>query len=616
MLASSATGAFYTNNTDWAGANWALANGDVVGGIHTNVGQFSIPSGAIVTVQPYAAAATNMGRVTVFAASADIQGTLSANQAGFPTQTGPGAGAGRAGGGYGGHGSTGDGGLGGSPYGSVREPVDLGSGGSFSNTGYVAGRGGGAIRIWVAGVLILDGALSANGQNGVSNWTGGGSGGSVWLSAATVSGSGSVTANGGNGTSQGGGGSGGRIAFTTGNNTFAGTYKAQGGTGARGPAGNGTFNFMDHYGPGDDLLIKAHIALPPATDWSFRNLAVSSNVTFEIQSTTAVVSRVKVVQNVLIPATAQLSANGLGHARFSGPGAGVGRGGASFGGRGSQSAGAGIAPNPFGSVRAPDQLGSGGANLEYGGRGGGALLLNADGTVTVHGMISADGWPPINGWGGPGSGGSVSITAGVIAGAGIVQANGGTATSGGAGGGRIAFTTATNRFTGIIRATGSGSGAFNRAGHGTFNFADHFGPTNDLVISGDIALPPATNYSFRSLTVTNGATLEIQSTPEIATLITVATEVVVAPGAAIVADDLGFANKQGPGAAIDRSGWGGRIAVWHGTIREHEKADILVGKTFSRLFIETMPPDAFAGEAWGARRTEQHSHPNRARKSG
>ena len=43
MTAGVASAAYFTNDTNWAGADWTLANGDIISGIHTNVGQFLIP---------------------------------------------------------------------------------------------------------------------------------------------------------------------------------------------------------------------------------------------------------------------------------------------------------------------------------------------------------------------------------------------------------------------------------------------------------------------------------------------------------------------------------------------------------------------------------------------
>src|SRR6185295_11848934 len=76
-----------------------------------------------------------------------------------------------------------------SVYGSLFAPTGLGSGGGVFTKG---ARGGGAIRLSVAGELRVDGLLSANGANGPAHADGGGSGGSVWAQAATFSGAGLV----------------------------------------------------------------------------------------------------------------------------------------------------------------------------------------------------------------------------------------------------------------------------------------------------------------------------------------------------------------------------------------------------------------------------------------
>src|SRR5690606_35373083 len=77
----------------------------------------------------------------------------------------------------------------------------------------------------VAHDVVVDGSLSADGENGQSTVSatrhvGGGAGGSIWLTAASVSGSGTISASGGSGsqsnaTGARGGGGGGRIAIYT-----------------------------------------------------------------------------------------------------------------------------------------------------------------------------------------------------------------------------------------------------------------------------------------------------------------------------------------------------------------------------------------------------------------
>ena len=102
--------------------------------------------------------------------------------------------------GYGGNGGmSSSNALGGTGYGSLTQPVDLGSGGGYgaAGSGAVGGSGGGAVKIVASGDLILDGLISANGADATNSRSGGGSGGSIWLSARTITGAGVLAANGG-----------------------------------------------------------------------------------------------------------------------------------------------------------------------------------------------------------------------------------------------------------------------------------------------------------------------------------------------------------------------------------------------------------------------------------
>lgn len=96
-------------------------------------------------------------------------------------------------------------------YGSAKCPDTLGSGGS---SGAETRRGGGAVRLTVAGALTLDGDILAKGgttTGTLPDWYPG-SGGSVWLTAADLCGTGTVSVAGGN-TQNGTGGAPGRVAF-------------------------------------------------------------------------------------------------------------------------------------------------------------------------------------------------------------------------------------------------------------------------------------------------------------------------------------------------------------------------------------------------------------------
>ena len=149
------------------------------------------------------------------------RGFLGANQPGSPfssTGTTVGFVAGstnRNGGNYGGQGGIAVSGSVNPVYGDFRDPNDVGSGGGeFFGPG---GNGGGLIRI-VAQTLQLDGVITVDGENAPSSNNGGGGGGSgggIRINVGTLSGTGTINANGGNGGPNGGGGGGaggGRIA--------------------------------------------------------------------------------------------------------------------------------------------------------------------------------------------------------------------------------------------------------------------------------------------------------------------------------------------------------------------------------------------------------------------
>ncbi len=176
----------------------------------------------------------------------DVTGTISANGKGFSgggtgaSGNGTGGGAGNTthggGAGYGAAGGTSTtGSAGGSSYGSGLIPVDLGSGGGGGSGGGTGGAGGGAIELQSGATITISGTVSANGSNGTSsccNGGGGGSGGSVWLVADVIDGNGTVTANGGgNPVHTGAGcGAGGRVGRDYRSNTFSGTLTALKGT--------------------------------------------------------------------------------------------------------------------------------------------------------------------------------------------------------------------------------------------------------------------------------------------------------------------------------------------------------------------------------------------------
>jgi len=140
--------------------------------------------------------------------------------------------------------------------------------------------------------------------------------------------------------------------------------------------------------------------------------------------------------NLQVDAGSTISADGQGYAgnSCSGPGAGPGGGplNCNNNGNGGSYGGQGGGPNPgttYGSALAPTDLGSGGSGgwstwpngPGQGGNGGGAIRLNISGTLTNNGVISANGGngEDSTGSAGAGSGGSVYVTTGTLAGSGV-----------------------------------------------------------------------------------------------------------------------------------------------------------------------------------------------------
>ncbi len=139
---------------------------------------------------------------------------------GWPYQQGPGIGVGFGqGAGSSGHGGSGttsyNGSGGGGTYGSAKHPVTFGTGAKSYPIGSPPG-GGGCVRLIVGGTASIDGQVIAEGDFASFGFGGGGythagsSGGSVWITAHALQGSGSITAHGGQGLTPGGGG---RIAI-------------------------------------------------------------------------------------------------------------------------------------------------------------------------------------------------------------------------------------------------------------------------------------------------------------------------------------------------------------------------------------------------------------------
>ncbi len=186
----------------------------------------------------------SLGHLRIFEGS-----SIDVDRRGHANNQGPGAGASPSNG-YNGGGGTFGGrggdpsshGLAGSAYGDFALADQIGSGGGSSSNS-TGGRGGGRVQLTVAHSARIDGRVSANGMP-ASVWSsfcgGGGSGGSIYIEAGTLSGDGSIQANGGGTNGPGGGGGGGRIALLYTNNYFFGSIAAYGGV-ANNAGGAGSY---------------------------------------------------------------------------------------------------------------------------------------------------------------------------------------------------------------------------------------------------------------------------------------------------------------------------------------------------------------------------------------
>ena len=85
-----------------------------------------------------------------------------------------------------------------SPYGSITEPFDPGMGcisqTDGNNKSKISGIGGGAVKLAVSGNLVVDGRIEAVGTMDKNIVRSGGTGGSIWIDANQISGSGTIDA--------------------------------------------------------------------------------------------------------------------------------------------------------------------------------------------------------------------------------------------------------------------------------------------------------------------------------------------------------------------------------------------------------------------------------------
>ncbi|MFA5437156.1 MAG: hypothetical protein WC293_01110 [Candidatus Omnitrophota bacterium] len=345
--------------------------------------------------------------------------------------------------------------AGGTTYGSNTAPVDLGSGAGAAAASY-GGAGGGAIKIVASGGVTNNGTITANGGDGIvqpeqvaSRGAGGGSGGSIWVIANIIDGSGVFSAKGGVGFSgsdatrySGGGGGGGRISLNPSyTDRFIGDITVEPGNGGQGGIG-GTIYRPASSTPASVTLIRNIV-------WShgehaFANLTIPAGITLSAGMGTG-----RTLAYAPNGQTAYAGAGGGGITEGWSYGSGAGHGGA--GGL----SGVVVGGLAYDSESAPVYYGSSGATGwgAVGGYGGGALKLTITEALTINGIISANGQSGTTSGGysgGGGSGGSIWLNAANILGtSGTITATGGAGgagdtsrgyASGGGAGGRIAAT--------------------------------------------------------------------------------------------------------------------------------------------------------------------------------
>lgn len=483
----------------------------------------------------------------------DTGSAISADAQGYVSGQGPGAGVsdGNAhtgsGGGSGGVGGRGGDDLhpGGLAYGDAFAPADLGSGGGATRA--PGGRGGGAITVNVLGTLTLDGVISANGNIGAnvpcgSAASGGGSGGSIHVTAMALTGTGLLRANGGAGGvggcfpttgDDGGGGAGGRIAVLYAQDAGFDGFLASdvsGGIGGGRVAPPGTMVFLDT--ATNALRISQHLAFAPDTVAHFGAVTLDDAATLDLgggahltvdrdldvtQGSSILIAGTRrdgeiegewrgagvmiIAPSVHVDAESRIAANAQGYLAGLGPGAGDGdgvgtAGGGGYGGAGGDGNGTLVGGRTYGSASAPLDLGSGGGLAHAApGDGGGAIRLHTD-ALQLDGVIVASGGDG-NSVGctgaapGGGSGGSILIVTRTLDGGGSLHADGGAGgeggctgsgdDGGGGGGGRIAVHYNVDQgFAGVTSSSvDGGRGGADRAGApGTLLFIGCAGDCN------------------------------------------------------------------------------------------------------------------------------------------
>jgi hypothetical protein len=560
----------------------------------------------------------------------------------FKSSTGPGTGTAvgscfGAGGSYGGFGGmSACGARGGLVYGSIGQPSNLGSPGTSG------ARAGGAIKMIVGGTLSNSGTISANGDSAIAATSGGGSGGSVWLTVGTLSGAGTISANGGSASNLvSGGGGGGRVAIYFSTNLFSGSIAAHGGAGTNsGGAGSvylksgsdpipqiifnngglvGNTTLVDTLVT-SDLTISGGAVLTNSFQALsvIRNLFIGSNSWFTSFPYPTTSLSVTVTNNATIQSgggiiTDANSASSLGAGQSINL-IGGGGGDAGNGGLGGTNAAGGTMVASHSLPTAGG--GRGGAGTGPGGLGGGVINLIVSGTLILDGQISANGGagPALNSGGG--AGGGIRVSARTLSGAGIISANGGAGNSlgGGGGGGAIAVDSNTNLFLGSITAVGGSGSQFGGAGtiykvpfalggkaapltmdngghRGAITPLGSSSDVSDLIITGGAMVSNSVVISqMTSVVVGSNSVLQVYFGDLTASNIT------ILAGGSINEDGANTSGTPGLGQTLNSSGGGGGGAGTGGASALGAAGGVAISTTFSQ-------PTAPGGRGGGAGQT-------------
>jgi RHS repeat-associated protein len=277
---------------------------------------------------------------------------------------------------------------------------------------------------------------------------------------------------------------------------------------------------------GGGLELRADLPAYPNGVYSFQNITVKANTTLLLISYDGIQDDYGVTlraDNLTVEANGAITSDGQGYTRGTGPGAGTSTtgatwsvgGGAGHGGQGGASSWSYAGGIANGNLYEPVTLGSGGglggASLRaVGGAGGGAIRLVVNDTLTINGMITANGnncGSMYYGGGGGGAGGSIWVTAAIIRGNGKLQANGGSGLydqgniSGGGAGGRIAVYA--NSLAPTVQLAALGGWGYHNGEDGTI-YLDSLDPTlSTLTTSPSSPVADGTNTATVTVTLRN-----------------------------------------------------------------------------------------------------------------